>query len=187
MDPSLLSNSSSLPSIFELLAQSSLRSLLQPAFTHLLTLGANHYPRRLIPLAERHEEVWTVLLALIERWSLLKHGAASFPTTSLDWSNRDQTILIDRAVRFPLAQTPKTPVSPNTFTVSDGVEWSVRSTVRGGGRSSTHTDGRSRVGSRAGSPVDKCGSRWLKPSVSPSLPLPPINFLSGVEPKAPSD
>lgn len=78
MDPSLLSNSSSLPSIFELLAQSSLRTLLQPAFTHLLALGANHYPRRLIPLAERHEEVWTILLGLVERWSLLKHGLSTF-------------------------------------------------------------------------------------------------------------
>lgn len=73
-DPSLLSSTSSLPSIFELLAQASLRKLLQPAFTYSLALGANHYPRRLIALAERHEEAWAALLLVVERWSLLTHG-----------------------------------------------------------------------------------------------------------------
>jgi hypothetical protein len=87
MDPSLLASTSTLPSIFELLAQSSLRQLLQPAFTYSLTLGANHYPRYLISLAQRHEEVWAALLLLVERWSLLKHGQsdAHHPSCSRIW------------------------------------------------------------------------------------------------------
>ncbi|KAL7424563.1 ubiquitin-protein ligase peroxin 12 [Cryptotrichosporon argae] len=64
------------PSIFELLAQDQLRDLLHPVFRYVLTFAAQHYPRYFLRLVNRHEEVFALVLLLLERHHLKKHNAS---------------------------------------------------------------------------------------------------------------
>ncbi|CED83442.1 Predicted E3 ubiquitin ligase involved in peroxisome organization [Phaffia rhodozyma] len=70
LDPNSTVSAQNHPSLFELLAQDQLRSLLQPAVL------AHSYPRYLIPVVNRHEEFYALLMLLVERHHLLKHSAS---------------------------------------------------------------------------------------------------------------
>ncbi|KAJ3279888.1 ubiquitin-protein ligase peroxin 12 [Borealophlyctis nickersoniae] len=65
------------PSVFELVAQDKMRELLQPALRYVLTVYAQRYPRYLLRLVNRHEELYAVIMLLIEG-HYLKEWNASF-------------------------------------------------------------------------------------------------------------
>ena len=79
------------PSLFELVAQEQLRDLLQPALKYVLAVSlqsarissahtrsakvfAQRYPRYILRIVNRHEEFYAVLMFLVERHYLRKHG-----------------------------------------------------------------------------------------------------------------
>mmetsp|Transcript_73290 Transcript_73290/g.162745 ORF Transcript_73290/g.162745 Transcript_73290/m.162745 type:complete len:333 (-) Transcript_73290:322-1320(-) len=65
------------PSVFEVLAQQRLMPALQQALHYVLAVGAQRYPRWLLPLHRRREEVHLMLAALLEAHSL-RTTASSF-------------------------------------------------------------------------------------------------------------
>ncbi|CAK5276058.1 unnamed protein product [Mycena citricolor] len=64
------------PSLFELVAQEQLRDLLQPALKYVLAFLAQHYPRYLIRVVNRHEEFYAFIMLFVEKHYLLKHNAS---------------------------------------------------------------------------------------------------------------
>ncbi|KAH8089169.1 Pex12 amino terminal region-domain-containing protein, partial [Filobasidium floriforme] len=58
------------PSIYELLATDELRDLVQPAFRYVLAFFAQRYPRYLLRLVNRHEEVYALFMLLVEGYHL---------------------------------------------------------------------------------------------------------------------
>jgi hypothetical protein len=54
------------PSLFELVAQEKMSDMLSPVVEYLLSQWAQRYPRYLIHVLNRHDEVYAVLMALIE-------------------------------------------------------------------------------------------------------------------------
>ncbi|KAH9843881.1 cyclin-dependent protein kinase inhibitor [Rhodofomes roseus] len=64
------------PTLFELVAQEQLRDLLQPALKYVLSVFAQRYPRYLIRVVNRHEEFYALLMLIVERHYLRKHGAS---------------------------------------------------------------------------------------------------------------
>jgi 3-deoxy-D-manno-octulosonic-acid transferase len=91
-------SAASRPSIYELLAADELRGVVQPAFryvlavslgrhvvhedeacspTHLHQYLAQRYPRYLLRLVNRHEEVYAVVMLLIERHHVNKYSKRS--------------------------------------------------------------------------------------------------------------
>ncbi|PCH41254.1 hypothetical protein WOLCODRAFT_137274 [Wolfiporia cocos MD-104 SS10] len=64
------------PTLFELVAQEQLRDLLQPALKYVLSVFAQQYPRYLLRIVNRHEEFYALLMLLVERHYLRKHGAS---------------------------------------------------------------------------------------------------------------
>lgn len=63
------------PSIFELLATDELRDLVQPAFRYVLAYLAQRYPRYLLRLVNRHEEVYAGVILGVEGYHLHKLGS----------------------------------------------------------------------------------------------------------------
>ncbi|KAJ7591395.1 cyclin-dependent protein kinase inhibitor [Mycena floridula] len=64
------------PSLFELIAQEQLRDLLQPALKYVLAVFAQRYPRYLLRIVNRHEEFYAIIMTVVERHYLRKHGAS---------------------------------------------------------------------------------------------------------------
>ncbi|KAI0921289.1 hypothetical protein AcW1_004690 [Taiwanofungus camphoratus] len=64
------------PSLFELVAQEQLRDLLQPALKYILSVFAQRYPRYLLRIVNRHEELYATLMFFIERHYLRTQGAS---------------------------------------------------------------------------------------------------------------
>ncbi|EIW71438.1 hypothetical protein TREMEDRAFT_67766 [Tremella mesenterica DSM 1558] len=64
------------PSLFELLAQDQLRDLLHPVVRYVLTYFTQRYPRYFLRALNHHEEVFALLLLIVERHHLSKHNAS---------------------------------------------------------------------------------------------------------------
>ncbi|CAG7849217.1 Peroxisome assembly protein 12 AltName: Full=Peroxin-12 [Serendipita indica DSM 11827] len=64
------------PSIFELIAQEQLRDLLQPAVKYVLAHFAQRYPRYLIRIFNKHEELYALIMLVVERHYLKLHNAS---------------------------------------------------------------------------------------------------------------
>lgn len=64
------------PSFFELIAQDQLRSLLSPAVRYTLSVLAQRYPRYLLRIFNRFDEVWAILMLGIERHYLKTWGSS---------------------------------------------------------------------------------------------------------------
>lgn len=64
------------PSLFELLSEQQLNSLLPPTLRYLLTIATHRYPRRLLPLLNSFDELYALAALLVERHYLRTRGAS---------------------------------------------------------------------------------------------------------------
>ncbi|KAK1755820.1 Pex12 amino terminal region-domain-containing protein [Echria macrotheca] len=64
------------PSLFELLSEQQLSSLLPPTLRYLLTVLTHRYPRRLLPLLNRFDELYALLSLAVERHYLLTRAGS---------------------------------------------------------------------------------------------------------------
>ncbi|KAI9679317.1 MAG: ubiquitin-protein ligase peroxin 12 [Caeruleum heppii] len=64
------------PSLFELLSEAQLTSLLPPTLRYLLARATPHRPRYLLPLLNSFDELYALLQLLIERHYLRTHGGS---------------------------------------------------------------------------------------------------------------
>ncbi|ORY78175.1 Pex12 amino terminal region-domain-containing protein [Protomyces lactucae-debilis] len=62
------------PTLFELIAQDQLRDLLQPAIRYVLVYYAERYPRYLLRIANSSDELYAVLMALVENHFITHFG-----------------------------------------------------------------------------------------------------------------
>ncbi|KAG9229088.1 putative peroxisome biosynthesis protein (PAS10/Peroxin-12) [Amylocarpus encephaloides] len=62
------------PSLFELLSESQLSSLLPPSLRYLLTIATHRHPRYLLRVLNSFDELYALLMLLVERHYLLTHG-----------------------------------------------------------------------------------------------------------------
>jgi hypothetical protein len=64
------------PSLFELLSEQQLASLLPPSLRYLLAISTHRYPRYLLPILNSFDEVYALLLLLVERHFLRTYGGS---------------------------------------------------------------------------------------------------------------
>ena len=64
------------PSLFELVAQDQLRDRLQPAIKYVWVVFAQRYPRYILPILNRHEEFYALIMFFVERHYLWKHSSS---------------------------------------------------------------------------------------------------------------
>ena len=64
------------PSLFELLSEQQLASLLPPSLRYLLAIATPRYPRYLLPVLNSFDEVYAVLMLLVERHFLRTYGGS---------------------------------------------------------------------------------------------------------------
>nr|KAJ3419342.1 ubiquitin-protein ligase peroxin 12 [Polyrhizophydium stewartii] len=72
------------PSLFELAAQGQMRGLLGPAFKYILTVYAQRFPRLLLPAHRRADELFALLMGLVELQYLRDWGVVRTLTLSID-------------------------------------------------------------------------------------------------------
>ena len=64
------------PSLFELLSEQQLASLLPPSLRYLLAVATPRYPRYLLPILNSFDEVYALLMLLVERHFLRTYGGS---------------------------------------------------------------------------------------------------------------
>lgn len=64
------------PSLFELLSEQQLASLLPPSLRYLLAISTHRYPRYLLPVLNSFDEVYALLSLLVERHFLRTYGGS---------------------------------------------------------------------------------------------------------------
>ncbi|KAL6710262.1 ubiquitin-protein ligase peroxin 12 [Coniothyrium glycines] len=64
------------PSLFELLSEQQLASLLPPSLRYLLAVSTHRYPRYLLPVLNSFDEVYALLMLLVERHFLRTYGGS---------------------------------------------------------------------------------------------------------------
>ncbi|RAR12437.1 MATE efflux family protein [Stemphylium lycopersici] len=64
------------PSLFELLSEQQLASLLPPSLRYLLAVSTPRYPRYLLPILNSFDEVYALLMLLVERHFLRTYGGS---------------------------------------------------------------------------------------------------------------
>ncbi|KAF1993324.1 peroxisome assembly protein 12 [Amniculicola lignicola CBS 123094] len=75
--PTLQTNLDTLkPSLFELLSENQLASLLPPSLRYLLAISTHRYPRYLLPVLNSFDEVYALLMLLVERHFLVTYGGS---------------------------------------------------------------------------------------------------------------
>ncbi|WVQ95909.1 hypothetical protein IAU59_003008 [Kwoniella sp. CBS 9459] len=74
--PSSSPRDHSRPSLFDLLAQEQLRDLFHPVVRYVLSYFAQRYPRYLLRVLNHHEELFALLLLVLERHHLKRHNAS---------------------------------------------------------------------------------------------------------------
>jgi peroxin-12 len=62
------------PSLFELLSEQQLSSLLPPSLRYLLAVATHRHPRYLLPVLNSFDELYALLMLVVERYYLLTHG-----------------------------------------------------------------------------------------------------------------
>ena len=62
------------PSLFELLSEAQLASLLPPSLRYLLAVATHRHPRYLLRVLNSFDELYAVLMLLVERYYLKTHG-----------------------------------------------------------------------------------------------------------------
>lgn len=89
------------PSLFELLSEQQLAALLPPSLRYLLAVATPRYPRYLLPILNSFDEVYAVLMLLVERHFLRTYGG-SF--TENFYSLKRARVLRVRGGEIPRAQ-----------------------------------------------------------------------------------
>ncbi|KAF2010045.1 hypothetical protein BU24DRAFT_428072 [Aaosphaeria arxii CBS 175.79] len=75
--PSLQSQVDDLkPSLFELLSEQQLAALLPPSIRYLLAISTHRYPRYLLPVLNSFDEVYALVMLLVERHFLRTYGGS---------------------------------------------------------------------------------------------------------------
>ncbi|KAH7130410.1 Pex12 amino terminal region-domain-containing protein [Dendryphion nanum] len=75
--PALQNNIDDLkPSLFELLSEQQLASLLPPSLRYLLAVSTHRYPRYLLPILNSFDEVYALVMLLVERHFLRTYGGS---------------------------------------------------------------------------------------------------------------
>jgi len=64
------------PSLFELLSEQQLASLLPPSLRYLLAISTPRYPRYLLPILNSFDEVYALIMLLVERHFLRTYGGS---------------------------------------------------------------------------------------------------------------
>ncbi|KAJ2782576.1 ubiquitin-protein ligase peroxin 12 [Coemansia javaensis] len=64
------------PSLFEIVAQHKMSSLLEPALRHVTSVCAHRYPRYLVRVLSWHEEAYAAAMLLVERHYLRNYGGS---------------------------------------------------------------------------------------------------------------
>jgi hypothetical protein len=64
------------PSLFELLSEQQLAALLPPSLRYLLAVSTHRYPRYLLPILNSFDEVYALLMFLLERHFLRTYGGS---------------------------------------------------------------------------------------------------------------
>ncbi|KAJ4301562.1 ubiquitin-protein ligase peroxin 12 [Kalmusia sp. IMI 367209] len=64
------------PSLFELLSEQQLASLLPPSLRYLLAISTHRYPRYLLPVLNSFDEVYALVMLLVERHFLRTYGGS---------------------------------------------------------------------------------------------------------------
>ncbi|KAG9307200.1 hypothetical protein G9A89_017028 [Geosiphon pyriformis] len=64
------------PSLFELIAQGKMHEMLQPAVKYILSVYAQRYPRYLLRIVNKHDEIYTFIMFFVERHYLKEWGAS---------------------------------------------------------------------------------------------------------------
>jgi len=64
------------PSLFELLSEAQLASLLPPSLRYLLAVATHRHPRYLLRILNSFDELYALLMLLVERHYLLTHGGS---------------------------------------------------------------------------------------------------------------
>ncbi|KAF2703668.1 peroxisome assembly protein 12 [Pleomassaria siparia CBS 279.74] len=64
------------PSLFEVLSEQQLASLLPPSLRYLLAISTHRYPRYLLPVLNSFDEVYALLMLLVERHFLKTYGGS---------------------------------------------------------------------------------------------------------------
>lgn len=64
------------PSLFELLSEQQLASLLPPSLRYLLAVSTHRYPRYLLPVLNSFDEVYALVMLLVERHFLRTYGGS---------------------------------------------------------------------------------------------------------------
>lgn len=64
------------PSLFELLAEQQLASLLPPSLRYLLAVSTHRYPRYLLPVLNSFDEAYALVMLLVERHFLRTYGGS---------------------------------------------------------------------------------------------------------------
>ncbi|RUS15002.1 hypothetical protein BC937DRAFT_93042 [Endogone sp. FLAS-F59071] len=90
------------PSLFELIAQEKLREMLQPAVKYILAIYAQRHPRYLLRLVYLQDELYAILMLLVDR-HYLKEWGASFAENFYGL----------KRVSSPSTPTPAAPSSPS--------------------------------------------------------------------------
>lgn len=89
------------PSLFELLSEQQLAALLPPSLRYLLAVATPRYPRYLLPVLNSFDEVYALLMLLVERHFLRTYGG-SF--TENFYSMKRARVLRVRGGEIPRAQ-----------------------------------------------------------------------------------
>ena len=66
------------PSLFELLSEQQLNALLPPTLRYLLATATHRYPRHLLRVLNSFDELYALVMLLVERHFLLHRGGGSF-------------------------------------------------------------------------------------------------------------
>jgi len=64
------------PSFFELINQEKMDELIEPAIEYILSIYAQRYPRYLLRIANRSQEIYSIIMLFIERYYLKKYNAS---------------------------------------------------------------------------------------------------------------
>ncbi|KAI0132040.1 Pex12 amino terminal region-domain-containing protein [Xylariales sp. AK1849] len=105
------------PSLFELLSEQQLNSLLPPTLRYLLTVATHRYPRYLLRALNSFDELYALLMLLVERHYLRTRGG-SF-TEYFYGLKREKALLSE----IPRASTAAAPLVRETLKLSNGDVW----------------------------------------------------------------
>lgn len=105
------------PSLFELLSEQQLNSLLPPTLRYLLTVATQRYPRYLLRILNSYDELYAVLMLLVERHYLRTRGG-SF-TEHFYGLKREASL----AAEIPRASRAAAPLVRETLRLTEGDVW----------------------------------------------------------------